>query len=65
MFVHTIDVAGVQVDTRHYVNGERLASPATYTNTSPIDGSFLGEIARGDADAVNAAVAAARAAFPA
>jgi 5-carboxymethyl-2-hydroxymuconic-semialdehyde dehydrogenase len=64
VFVHTIDVAGVQVDTRHFVNGERLESPATYTNTSPIDGSFLGEIARGDADAVNAAVAAARAAFP-
>jgi 5-carboxymethyl-2-hydroxymuconic-semialdehyde dehydrogenase len=62
--VHTIEVAGVAIDTRHYVNGQRLASPETYTNTSPIDGTFLGEIARGDSAAVDAAVAAARAAFP-
>ncbi len=61
----TIDVAGVRVDTRHYINGQRVASAETYTNTSPIDGSFLGEIARGGATEVNLAVDAARAAFPA
>lgn len=63
--VHTIDVAGVQVDTRHFINGQRVSSPETYVNTSPIDGTFLGEIARGGATEVDAAVAAARAAFPA
>ncbi|MFM1926462.1 MAG: hypothetical protein RLZ06_38, partial [Actinomycetota bacterium] len=43
----TIEVAGAAIDTRHYINGQRVASAETYTNTSPIDGSFLGEIARG------------------
>jgi 5-carboxymethyl-2-hydroxymuconic-semialdehyde dehydrogenase len=63
--VNTIEVAGVDIDTRHYINGQRVSSPETYVNTSPIDGTFLGDIARGDAAAVDAAVAAARAAFPA
>jgi aminomuconate-semialdehyde/2-hydroxymuconate-6-semialdehyde dehydrogenase len=63
--VHTIDVAGAQVDTRHFINGQRVSSPETYVNTSPIDGTFLGDIARGGATEVDAAVAAARAAFPA
>jgi 5-carboxymethyl-2-hydroxymuconic-semialdehyde dehydrogenase len=61
----TVDVAGVKVDTRHYIGGKRVASKETYTNTSPIDGSFLGEISRGGQDEVNAAVEAARSAFPA
>ena len=61
----TVTVAGIDVDTRHYIGGERLASGETYTNTSPIDGTFLGEIARGGQSEVDAAVAAARAAFPA
>jgi len=59
-----IEVVGTQIDTRHYINGQRVASAETFTNTSPIDGTFLGEIARGGADEVNAAVAAAKAAFP-
>ena len=59
----TIEVAGAQIDTRHYINGQRLASAETYTNTSPIDGSFLGEIARGGEHEVNLAVAAAKSAF--
>jgi len=58
-----LEIAGVAVDTRHFIGGERLASEATFTNTSPIDGSFLGEIARGGQTEVDAAVAAARGAF--
>jgi len=58
-----INVAGVEVDTRHFIDGQRVASEHTFTNTSPVDGSFLGEIARGTAVEVNAAVAAAKAAF--
>lgn len=61
----TIDAAGVPVDTRHFIDGVRVASPETYRNTSPIDGSFLGDISRGGADEIDAAVRAARAAFPA
>lgn len=59
-----VEVAGVQIDTRHYIGGNRVASADTFTNTSPIDGSFLGEFARGTATEVDLAVQAARAAFP-
>ena len=59
------NVAGVDIDTRHWVGGSRLASPTTFTDISPIDGAQLGEISRGGQPEVDAAVAAARAAFPA
>ncbi len=61
----TIDVAGVTVDTRHFIGGARVASAETYRNTSPIDGSFLGDIERGTATEIDLAVDAARKAFPA
>ncbi|MDQ1598021.1 MAG: hypothetical protein QOI70_1445, partial [Microbacteriaceae bacterium] len=57
-------VAGVAVDTRHYIGGSRVGSALTFSNSSPIDGAALGEIARGGPREVDAAVAAARAAFP-
>lgn len=57
-------IAGVVVDTRHWIGGERVASTETFTDISPIDGSVLGEIARGTAMEAAAAVAAAKAAFP-
>lgn len=60
----SIEVAGVKVDTRHYIGGKRVASADTFTNTSPIDGTFLGEFARGGQTEVDLAVEAARAAFP-
>ena len=61
----TIEVAGVRVDTRHFIGGERVGSVETFANQSPIDGSALGDIARGGAAEVDLAVAAARDAFPA
>ena len=61
----TISVAGAEIDTRHYIGGTRVSSAETFTNTSPIDGTFLGEISRGGQKEVDAAVVAARAAFPA
>ncbi|CAN5544782.1 aldehyde dehydrogenase [soil metagenome] len=67
----TIEVAGVPVDTRHFIGGARVESAAragttqTYRNTSPIDGSFLGDISRGGEAEVNQAVTAAQDAFPA
>ena len=60
----TIEVAGATIDTRHYINGARVESAETYVNTSPIDGAFLGDIARGGQREVDLAVAAAKAAFP-
>jgi 5-carboxymethyl-2-hydroxymuconic-semialdehyde dehydrogenase len=60
----SFSVAGVAVDTRHYIGGSRVGSALTFSNCSPIDGAALGEIARGGPREVDAAVAAARAAFP-
>ncbi|MFM6968035.1 MAG: aldehyde dehydrogenase [Microbacteriaceae bacterium] len=60
----TIEVAGAVIDTRHYINGARVESADTYVNTSPIDGTFLGDISRGGAREIDLAVAAAKAAFP-
>ncbi|MBV1940162.1 aldehyde dehydrogenase [Streptomyces sp. BV286] len=60
-----IVVAGVSVDTRHWIGGRRIASAETFADVSPIDQSVLGEIARGGPAEAEAAVAAARDAFPA
>ncbi|HLP24017.1 MAG TPA: aldehyde dehydrogenase [Microbacteriaceae bacterium] len=60
----TVEIAGARIDTRHYIGGSRVASAETYVNTSPIDGSFLGDIARGGQHEVDLAVQAARDAFP-
>ena len=61
----TISIAGVDVDTRHWIGGQRLASPETFDDVSPVDGRVLGQVARGGRAEADAAVAAARAAFPA
>lgn len=63
--VKSVEVAGVEISTGHFINGERVHSSQTLRNTSPIDGQFLGDFARGGADEVNLAVQAARDAFPA
>ncbi|MFD4507948.1 aldehyde dehydrogenase [Streptomyces sp. NPDC058457] len=62
---HNINVAGVSVDTRHWIGGRRVASAETFTDHSPIDGQPIGEISRGGPPEAEAAVAAARDAFPA
>jgi aminomuconate-semialdehyde/2-hydroxymuconate-6-semialdehyde dehydrogenase len=61
----TADVAGVQVDTRHWIGGQRVASAATFEDVSPLDGTVIAEVSRGGQIEVDAAVAAARVAFPA
>jgi 5-carboxymethyl-2-hydroxymuconic-semialdehyde dehydrogenase len=58
-------VAGVEVDTRHWIGGRRVASRTTFTDVSPIDGETIAEIARGGPEEVDAAVTAATEAFPA
>ncbi|MFC4911323.1 aldehyde dehydrogenase [Actinomadura gamaensis] len=58
-------IAGVAVDTGHWIGGERVPSAATFTDVSPIDGAPLAEIASGGAREAEAAVDAAYKAFPA
>ncbi|MFI5890022.1 aldehyde dehydrogenase [Actinoplanes sp. NPDC051513] len=59
-----ISVEGVQVDPRHWIGGRRISADRTFPDISPIDEVFLGDIAAGGASEVDAAVAAARSAFP-
>jgi aminomuconate-semialdehyde/2-hydroxymuconate-6-semialdehyde dehydrogenase len=56
----TASVAGVDVDTRHWIGGRRVASAATFTDISPVDERPIAEIARGTEAEVGAAVRAAR-----
>ncbi|SFQ35764.1 5-carboxymethyl-2-hydroxymuconic-semialdehyde dehydrogenase [Actinomadura madurae] len=58
------EVAGVTVDTGHWIGGERVGSAAAFTDVSPIDERPLAEVARGGAAEADAAVAAAARAFP-
>ncbi|MCE1177554.1 MAG: aldehyde dehydrogenase [Micrococcales bacterium] len=62
---HVATVEGVKVDTRHWIGGERVASAATFTDISPIDETPIAEVSAGGKAEVDAAVTAARAAFPA
>ena len=61
----TASIAGVDVSPLHFIEGARVGSDATFTDISPIDESPLAEVARGGPAEVDAAAAAARAAFPA
>ncbi len=59
----TASVAGVDVDTRHWIAGRRVASGAAFTDLSPIDEQPLADVARGGQAEVDAAVRAAGEAF--
>ena len=60
----TATVEGVEVDTRHWIGGERVASETTFTDISPIDEQPIADISAGSAKEVDAAVQAAQQAFP-
>src|SRR5215469_13261822 len=64
MAMSDASVAGVAVDTRHWIGGRRVASPATFTDLSPIDEQPLAQIARGSEAEVGQAVRAAGEGFP-
>ncbi len=49
----------------HLIDGKSVAGREYFTTTNPATQATLAEVARGGADEVNAAVAAAKAAFPA
>ena len=60
----TARVAGVEISTEHWIGGKRVPSRETFADLSPIDGAHLADVSAGGAAEVDAAVAAARAAFP-
>ena len=43
----TEHVAGVEVDTRHWIGGERVASESTFDDVSPLDGQVIARVSRG------------------
>jgi aminomuconate-semialdehyde/2-hydroxymuconate-6-semialdehyde dehydrogenase len=57
------NVAGVDVDTRHWIGGQRVASAQTFDDVSPLDGQVIATVSRGGQAEVDAAVAAAKDAF--
>ena len=59
----TAVVAGVEVDTRHWIGGRRVESAETFETVSPLDGTVIAHVSRGGQAEVDAAVAAAKAAF--
>ena len=59
------EVAGAAIHTGHWIGGERVDGHETFPVRSPIDGRLLANVARGGKAEVEAAVAAARRAFPA
>ncbi len=61
----SINIAGAEIDTRHWIGGQRIASASTFETISPVDGRILGTVSRGSKVEADAAVAAAKAAFPA
>ena len=62
---HLAVVAGVAVDTRHWIGGQRVASARTFADISPIDEREIAQVASGQAAEADAAVTAAAQAFPA
>lgn len=62
---NTATVDGVEVPTDHWIGGQWVASADRFEDLSPIDGSHIADVAAGGLTEVDAAVGAARAAFPA
>jgi acyl-CoA reductase-like NAD-dependent aldehyde dehydrogenase len=60
-----IEVDGVRVSPDHFIGGRRVASAEYFEVMCPIDGSLIGRVAAGLPEHCDAAIEAARAAFPA
>ena len=60
----TTKVAGVNVSTDHFIDGKRVESKRKFANCSPIDGKHLADMSAGGVEEIEAAVAAARRAYP-
>src|SRR5258708_16146890 len=64
MAMNEARVAGVAVDTRHWIGGRRMPSARSFTDLSPIDEQPIAEVASGGQEEADAAVRAAAEAFP-
>ncbi len=66
MSANAAEIEGVRVPLDHYIDGHRVASETTFEVRSPLDWKNwkLAEVANGGQAVVDAAVAAARRAFP-
>ena len=60
----TTKVAGVSVSTDHFIDGKRVESKRKFPTCSPIDGKHLADMSAGGAEEIDAAVTAARRAYP-
>jgi acyl-CoA reductase-like NAD-dependent aldehyde dehydrogenase len=60
-----LEVAGVAVSPDHYIAGQRVASEKRFDIFCPIDQRVLGSVSEGLPEHVEAAISAARQAFPA
>ena len=61
-----VDVGGISVGTDHYIGGERISSPFTFEDRSPLDWSVkLADVSRGDDAIAQLAITVAVDAFPA
>lgn len=60
----SIEVAGIQIATGHFIANERRTSSDTFAVRSPINGTILGQIASAGREEVDEAVHAASEAFP-
>lgn len=59
-----VEIAGVPVNTGHFIGGEWCGSEDSYATVSPIDGRVLCNVANGGVKEAEKAVAAAQKAFP-
>lgn len=60
-----IDIDGILVSPDHFIDGRRVSSSQTFPDHCPIDGRLIGAIAAGLPEHCDAAIEAARRAFPA
>lgn len=65
MIPDPIEVAGIAVSPHHYINGRRVPGERAFALHSPIDQRLLGQVGEASDAQVDAAIEAARDAFPA
>jgi aminomuconate-semialdehyde/2-hydroxymuconate-6-semialdehyde dehydrogenase len=63
MRMTTATVEAVEIDTRHWIGGERVGSQTTFDDISPIDETVIAKVHAGGAREVDAAVKAAQGGF--
>src|SRR5215469_14476110 len=59
-----VKVSDVEVSTDHFIDGKRVESKRKFPNSSPINNKHLADVSAGGAEEIDAAVTAARRAFP-